>query len=160
MNEKRNVPVPGEFYRHFKNRIYQIVTIAYHSETGEPMVVYQALYGDYKIWVRPLAMFMEKVDKEKYPEARQEYRFEPFTPSEGESGEDTGASDMENAVSPNPYLMEFLDAEVHLPCQAFRPCDTKRAGRHLHGFRYAPGRRGNRGAAFGHPKTSLAAPEI
>lgn len=110
MNEKRNVPVPGEFYRHFKNRIYQIVTIAYHSETGDPMVVYQALYGDYKIWVRPLAMFMEKVDKEKYPEARQEYRFEPFTPSEGESGEDTGASDMENAVSPNPYLMEFLDA--------------------------------------------------
>ena len=68
MNHMRTLPVPGEFYRHFKNRLYQIVAIAYHSETNEAMVVYQALYGEYRIWVRPLSMFMEEVDRNKYPE--------------------------------------------------------------------------------------------
>ena len=76
MNQMRPLPVPGEFYRHFKNRFYQIVAIAYHSENSEPMVVYQALYGEFKVWVRPLAMFMEEVDREKYPDVEQVYRFE------------------------------------------------------------------------------------
>ncbi|MCI8985736.1 MAG: DUF1653 domain-containing protein [Lachnospiraceae bacterium] len=75
-------PRPQEMYRHFKGNIYQIRCLAKHSETGEMMVVYQAMYDTFQIYVRPLAMFMEEVDVEKYPDARQQYRFELLQDSE------------------------------------------------------------------------------
>ena len=72
----RPSPKPQEMYRHFKGNIYQIRCLARHSETGEMMVVYQAMYDTFQIYVRPLAMFMEEVVHVKYPGVKQKFRFE------------------------------------------------------------------------------------
>ena len=63
-------------YRHFKGDYYIVEDIATHSETREKYVVYRALYGDTNLYIRPYEMFMSKVDKEKYPNVKQEYRFQ------------------------------------------------------------------------------------
>lgn len=67
---------PGDIVRHFKGNEYEILCFARDSETQEEMVVYRALYGEHGVWVRPKAMFFSPVDREKYPDAGQTYRFE------------------------------------------------------------------------------------
>lgn len=73
---ERRQPVGGEFYRHFKGRLYQIRMLGRDSETKQWMVVYQGMYPPYECWVRGLQEFLEPVDREKYPRCPQEYRFE------------------------------------------------------------------------------------
>ena len=118
-------PMPQQIYRHFKGKLYQIVSLAEHSETGEMLVIYQALYGEFKIYARPLSMFMEKVDKEKYPNVSQEYRFElqgtvgstevvqtsEVAPVQSEEQVRSGESTEEYTI--DPLVLEFLDAESY-----------------------------------------------
>lgn len=120
----RPIPRPQEIYRHFKDKemLYQIITIARHTETDEDMVVYQALYGDYRIYTRPLDMFMSRVDKEKYPDVEDVYRFEKCERAEDKADDisyyserstlkgDTSKSDTECVSSD---LLEFLDAKTY-----------------------------------------------
>lgn len=107
---ERHIPKTGEIYKHFKDKMYQIVTVATHSETGEQLVIYQALYGDFSCCARPLEMFMSKVDKEKYPQAAQEYRFELVDKESLTKVHKT----IENTVEelPDPDLLLFLEADT------------------------------------------------
>ena len=66
----------GRIYKHFKGDLYLVEGIVYHSETKEKMVLYRALYGNGLRYVRPYEMFVSKVDKKKYPQVQQEYRFQ------------------------------------------------------------------------------------
>lgn len=108
-------PRPGDFYRHFKDRLYQVIAIAVHSETREEMVVYQALYGTFGIYVRPLDMFVSEVDHEKYPEVKQKYRFEKVSMAAGavQQKEPMLPVMEEENTGSNKNLLAFLDARTY-----------------------------------------------
>lgn len=74
----------GMIVKHFKGQYYQILYIATHSETQEKMVVYKAMAGN-QVWVRPYDMFISPVDKEKYPDIEQEFRFQILESSKNDA---------------------------------------------------------------------------
>ena len=80
------IPQPNEIYQHFKGNLYRVVTLAKHADTGERMVIYQALYGDFEIWARPLREFNGRVDERKHPEAAGRQRFTLLPQIMGQDG--------------------------------------------------------------------------
>lgn len=107
------IPQPYEIYKHFKGNLYQILNIAEHSETGEKLVIYQALYGEYRIYARPLESFAEVLDKSKYPEAGQEYRFE-LQGSEPVTQVTEPQTDCEaEELNIDPMVLKFLEADTY-----------------------------------------------
>ncbi len=102
-------PRSGEFYRHFKDKLCQIITVAEHRETGEKMVVYQELYGDYKIYTSPLKQFADEADQER--------RFELVTiQAEAEvceAGKACEAKEQEAPTVFHPLLMPFVESETY-----------------------------------------------
>lgn len=94
------VPASGEFYRHFKGRLYQIVTVARDCNSRQPLVVYQALYEPYQCWVMGLKEFLSPVDRERYPEAKQVYRFEQVQPGRAQGDEEAVQSISQSVPQP------------------------------------------------------------
>ena len=136
----RDLPRPNEIYRHFKGNCYRIMTLATETETGQTLVVYQALYGDYQMYARELSMFMSPVDKEKYPDVKQQWRFELVTfeasqqsptPYVGQTQQVTTSqadqtkeytisaaeqkqeSSAQESLQVDPMVMKYLDADTY-----------------------------------------------
>ena len=102
------IPKPHEIYKHFKGNLYRIIAVAEHSETGEQLVIYQAMYDEEKIYARELSMFTSLVDREKYPGAVQKYRFELQSDDKQEA---EVSAEKEPAL--DPAVLEFLDADTY-----------------------------------------------
>ena len=118
----RENPKPQQIYKHFKGNIYQINCIAYDSETGDKVVVYQALYGDYRYYVRPLEMFMSEVDRTKYPDVAQQYRFELISPVTAEHSPKPSAPAPKPASPQNPVPEEQVNLDPDV--EAFLDANT------------------------------------
>ena len=140
--EIERLPKPGEIYRHYTDKLYQIIVIATHTETGEKLVVHQALFGNFEILVKPMVLFLKKVDPVQYPEVQQQFEFELHRKEEIvlEVPLSTKVNDMnaetievndqvkESSISEgsvNVILLDFLDAESYQKKLEILSCNRK-----------------------------------
>ena len=112
------IPQAGEIYQHFKGKLYRIVTLATHTETGEQLVIYQALYGEFQVFARPLSMFLEKVDAKKYPDAAGKDRFMRIPMAEAAAVPQPAAAPSENPVESRPAAMSSENPVESRPAAA------------------------------------------
>lgn len=112
------IPQAGEIYQHFKGKLYRIVTLATHTETGEQLVIYQALYGEFQVFARPLSMFLEKVDAKKYPDAAGKDRFMRIPMAEAAAVPQPVPASSENPVEPRPAAMPSENPVESRPAEA------------------------------------------
>ena len=140
--ELERIPAAGDFYRHFKGGVYQVLTLASLESDGTALVIYQALYGKCSVYARPLSEFVSLIDKKKYPGVEATYRFEKIRRDElpgalerlaaGNAGVKPAAASLNNEEeserkeqtdskpawksapipSADSDLMRFLDAET------------------------------------------------
>ena len=116
----QQAPAEGEFFRHFKGGLYQVRAIAQMEETGTRVVVYQALYGNFTVYVRPYDSFTEKVDAEKYPDHAGEYRFTLTAPEAQSKPQKKSIAPVTElrpaekaaAKTAEELMMDFLDADL------------------------------------------------
>ena len=104
------IPKQGDRYRHFKGNLYEVIIIARDSETLEEKVVYKSVDGE-DAYVRPLAMFLSKVDRDKYPDVKQEFRFE-LVSSEMRPVQKMETVQEETVMDNQNMILEFLDLEA------------------------------------------------
>ena len=119
----RSNPKPQEMYRHRKGDIYQIRCLAKHGETGEMMVVYQAMHGAFQIYVISLSMFMKEIDTAVYSDAGQQYEFELISDIElasesqlmstSEPIAEEKIQEEDEQLNIDPRVMEFLEADTY-----------------------------------------------
>ena len=119
----RSNPKPQEMYRHRKGDIYQIRCLAKHGETGEMMVVYQAMHGAFQIYVISLSMFMKEIDTAVYSDAGQQYEFELISDIElasesqlmstSEPIAEEKIQEEDEQLNIDPLVMEFLEADTY-----------------------------------------------
>ena len=125
--KKRPTPRENEIYKHFKGSLYQIVTIAVHTETSDKLVIYKSVEKPERVFARPVDMFMSEVDHLRYPLVRAKYRFtlmveaeetaeetvdiEPETEVEAKEADNVESGD--NELSINPIVEAILDEKEY-----------------------------------------------
>ncbi|MCR4851291.1 MAG: DUF1653 domain-containing protein [Lachnospiraceae bacterium] len=100
-----NTILPGQIYRHFKGNEYEVICVARHTESEEDLVIYRSVKNPDAIYARPMEMFTSEVDKDKYPEAGQELRFEPVS---GDNNATTANKQTDDKNS--SFESEFINA--------------------------------------------------